>query len=139
MKTIMIILGVSIMLSGCSSHPIRQSFFENIHEGDSSEHVKEVMGEPDAFGPSAKIEGATVWHYKKRADVCGVAIKDNQVKLIGCSEDVSYVSTPKKILTVFGTILGGAGEGMQAASGHSSSSVSCTSFQTGSTVQTNCN
>jgi hypothetical protein len=107
-----LLLLAMICLAGCVS--LHTQVYENIHEGDSSEHVVDVLGAPNSFLPSQRIEGAIAWYYVRRGDQCGFAIKDQKVRLIGCEARADYVNP-------FAAMLQGMGKGLQESSNNRSS------------------
>jgi len=97
-----------LLLTGCASHPIRKQVYENIHEGDFSEHVKEVLGEPDQFKVYEKAVG---WFYVRRGDRCGFMFVNDKVTRISCINNAHYKNPGQ----IFGMVLQGAGQGLQNA------------------------
>jgi hypothetical protein len=105
--------------------------FENIHEGDSTDRLIQVLGQPDSFGPSQRIPGGTAWYYKTSSELCGFSIVDDVVKYIGCQK----YQTPGYAKAV-GTFLQGFGQGLQNAN---KNQTNCTTTGSGGFYQTTCN
>lgn len=82
MKYIFILL----LLSGCSS--LQNKAFDNIHDGDSKDHLVDVLGNPKFFTPSTRTKGAEAYYYQKNNYLCGFTIKDNKVIHSYCIPDL---------------------------------------------------
>lgn len=137
MKKYIIAIGFAFLGAGCAS--LHSTVLDKIHEGDTSNHVVEVLGKPDSFSPSARIPGATAWYYSQRSERCGFTIQDQVVKYMACGSNPDYISPAAR----FGTVLQGAGNGMQNASRQPAApqqrTVNCTTTQGGGgTAYTNC-
>ena len=96
------------LLSGCAS--LHEDVFENIHEGDSSAHVVDILGQPDSFAPSVKIEGAKAWFYVRRSEQCAFTIHEDIVKIIGCGARPGYVNPIGAALKTMGDGLTRSGD-----------------------------
>lgn len=115
-----------IGLSGCAS--LHSKVFNNIHEGDSISHVREVLGEPDQFGESKRMPGANAWYYTKKADTCGLTIFDEKVAYVACQTDGNYKNAVSKSLEAFS-------QGLNQANANQ---LHCTSYNNGGIISTNC-
>jgi hypothetical protein len=129
MKTQVLAAVLSLMAFACAT-PLHTKVIENIKIGDSSDKVKDLLGNPDSFGESQKIPGAMAWYYTSHGSVCGFAIKDNAVALMGCDSS-EYVSPGRRGLATFGTLLKGAGQGLQQGAQRSPTQTRCTSDYAG--------
>jgi hypothetical protein len=109
---------------GCAT-ALHTKVYDNIHVGDSSDHVKDVLGSPDSFGPSQKIPGATAWYYTSHGSICGFTINDDKVAAMACDSS-NYVSPGRRALGAVGAGLKGMGDGLQNS-------------QRNQPVQTHCN
>lgn len=118
---------------GCAT-PIHVKVQDSIHKGDSVERVKEVLGEPDSFAPSQRVPGATAWYYESNGSVCGFTINNEKVDDYGC-DSTNYRGTASRILGGFGTVLQGAGQGLQNSS---RGSTNCTTTGSSGIYNTNC-
>lgn len=113
-----------IFLNGCAS--LSSKVFQNIHEGDSSKHIVEMLGKPDAFGPSQRVEGGTAWYYSSREEVCGFSLKDDVVKHIACDKNPNYVHPAAIVGTMLQGIGKGLGEGSRTPASPSPRDYTCT-------------
>lgn len=101
-----------IAFAGCAS--LKNQVFQEIHEGDSKEHLVSVLGQPDQFGPSSTGTG-DAYYYLRGHDRCGFRVQDNKITKMGCDPRPGYLDP----VQLFGLGLQGAGEGMQNASKNS--------------------
>lgn len=107
------------LIVGCAS--LHSQVFEKIHEGDSKDSVLQQFGQPEEFMPSTRVEGATVWYYSRGMDTCGVTLKENVVKDVGCFETFPTASNVVRV----------RGKG-------SPSQAHCTTQTIGNQAHTNC-
>lgn len=125
MKWEILVAASLFMGSGCAG--MHKKVLREIHEGDSSDHVTQMLGEPDSFTPSQITPGAMVWMYEKGRDQCSIAIKDDKVIKTAC------IQHPSKAQKAIGAILMGASGSLA-----NSNRVNCETTQSGSTVYTSC-
>ena len=111
---------ILFVLNGCAS--LHATVFQNIHEGDSKDHLVAVLGQPSTFGASQRMPSATAWYYTKGADTCGFTINEDIVKYIACQTDPNYVNPAANVT---GTLLKGAGDGLKSAN---KDSATCTTY-----------
>jgi hypothetical protein len=127
-----------LSITGCAS--LHSKIYKEVHEGDPQDHVEEVLGEPDNFQTASADPSVKLWIYKKKADICTVALKEQKVVATGCEEDPDYVSPGRRIARAIGGSLQGAAQGIQSyqPTQQQNPSVSCTTQQIGNTGYTNC-
>lgn len=119
-----------LALSGCAH--MHERVYSKIHIGDPSSKVTDLLGEPDIFQPSQRIEGATGWYYKTNSDICAFTIDKDAVAYMMCQ------TNPKRVSPA--AVLAGALKGFSDGyNGANSRNISCTSTTLGATTQTNCN
>src|SRR6185312_2944938 len=105
MKRVLAVMVLSGIL-GCTS--LHKKVFDNIHEGDTNDHVFETLGDPDRFAPSVKVPGGTAFYYDQKSDTCGVVIKDDVVASVVC-QSRAYINPAAAMFQ-------GMGQGLQNAS-----------------------
>jgi hypothetical protein len=122
---------VTLSLSSCAS--MSGQVFKEIQNGDSSAHVREVLGDPDQFVPSPKVAGANFWIYHRRSDVCVITIyRDAVAESPLCQKDPSYISPAAAFFK-------GMGDSMSKNDQPAPRQLNCTSQVMGEFVNTQCN
>ncbi len=122
-----------LCIAGCGS--LSNKVYKNIKVGDTEEHLNTVMGDPQTFGASQRVEGAKGMYYVKGAEMCAFTVKDGYVVYMACDRDPNYVSTSTRVLGAMGAAMQGVGNGM---SRNSQNRMNCTSTNWGGTVRTSC-
>jgi outer membrane protein assembly factor BamE (lipoprotein component of BamABCDE complex) len=133
MKRLFLTGAFLIGLSACAS--LNQEVFENLHEGDGSDKVVELLGEPQQFGPSQVMDGAQAWYYVRHEEMCGFTIKDKMIARIVCMGN--HVSGTQRTLNAVGGAASGFSEGFGDSSKKATQCVSNRDTATGSYF-TNC-
>ena len=109
---------------------------ERVHSqiriGDPAQKVQDLLGTPDTFGASQRVEGAQAWYYTRGADICGFTIEKETVNYYACDRNPNHVSTGM----VVGSMLKGMGDGIN---NQNSRRISCTSTTLGVRTDTECN
>lgn len=143
-REVFLALGL-IFIAGCTTIRLQTEVFEKIHEGDSKDHVVQILGQPDSFAASQRIAGGAAWYYARNEDYCALTIVDNIVKIVQCVRNPNYVSPEQQTAL----ILKGLGESRAPASNSTpiiapvsypiSRPTNCTTSYVGRTAYTNCN
>lgn len=97
-------------LFGCAT-PLHEGFYEDIHLGDTRQHLEEAYGIPYTIVASQRYPGSAVHIYRGGGDVCGASISEERINYIQCVKDDAYMSPTQKTLTVIGLMLGGYSDG----------------------------
>ena len=126
-----------LFLAGCASHPIKNDVFEKIHQGDSADSVRNLLGPPDSYEPVPNVVGGNWWIYSRRGDYCYFGIQNNQVQSLACQDNPNYHNAAQVLALA---IASGADAGKNAIQQQQQQnrSVSCTTNQVGNTAYTNC-
>lgn len=88
---------------------LKSQVLNEIQAGDSQQKVYEILGEPHSFKPKPSDPSTVVWFYSRRGDQCAVALTQYVVTNKACEDGIHPV------LNFFGTLLQGAGQGLQNA------------------------
>ena len=118
------LLGALFLLVSCAT-PLHVKVDSHINRGDSREKVRQVLGDPDDFGPSAEVVGGTDWTYRNSGSICTLSFDGELVSQISCDSS-NYVSLGRKFLRGLGTAMQGAGEGAVRAVENRPKRVHCT-------------
>lgn len=110
-------------ISACAS--LKDEVFQKIHEGDSVDVVKGLLGNPSSFGASQRIPGAQAWYYVRRGEQCGFTINEGKVAAIACGDNPNYISPTQRIGAGLGAGLKTMGDSM---SNSLKNNVTCTTF-----------
>ncbi len=125
---------IMISISGCAS--LKTQVFNDIHEGDSKDHVISLLGEPQYFQKDP-ASGLTVYSYRKRSDLCSIALINNKVSGTSCEKISGYVSPAAAMLSGMGKSLQDGSR--RPAQQFRTTPTTCTSSAIGDQVYTNCN
>lgn len=120
-------------LTGCAG--MSGSVFKEIQEGDSTQKVMALYGEPLEFGVNPDYPEVKIWTYKKHGDICQFQIVADAVISSECKKDPSYVSPLAAFFIGFS-------KGMQNSARsnppETNRNISCTANTIGGTTFANC-